>query len=153
MGIGNPLRGDDGIGIQVLEMLRMSDLPDDVILLDAGTPGIGLVNHLQDWWQTGGGQVTLVDAVCMGQIPGYWCRFSPKDVRFVSTAEPLSLHHIDLANSLALAEAIGVLPENIVIYGVEPACMDWKLGLSTPVSACLPGLVQNILSDLMEIRI
>lgn len=152
LGIGNPLRGDDGVGIRVLEMLKVSVLPKDILLLEAGVPGFGLVTHLQEWSESGGGQVTLVDAVCMGETPGVWRRFTPEEVRLIASSESLSLHQIDVANSLALADAVGVLPKNIVIYGIEPACIDWKMGISTQVSACLPDLVQNILSELTENR-
>jgi hydrogenase maturation protease len=153
LGIGNPLRGDDGVGIRVLEMLKEQDLPEDILLLDAGTPGFGLVNHLQEWAQAGGGQVTIIDAVNMGEMPGVWRRFTPEEVKMITSGEHLSLHQIDLAGGLALAEAVGILPEQIVIYGIEPACIDWKQGLSPEVSSGVPELVNNILSELEEIRV
>jgi hydrogenase maturation protease len=153
LGVGSPLRGDDGVGIQVVEMLKEQDLPEDVLLLDAGTPGFGIVNQLQDWAQAGGGQVTIIDAVSMGEMPGVWRRFTPEEVRLIASGEHLSLHQIDLAGSLALADAVGVLPEKIVIYGMEPACTDWKLGLSPEVSAGVPELVKYILSELKENRV
>jgi hydrogenase maturation protease len=153
LGVGSPLRGDDGVGIQVVEMLKEQDLPEDVLLLDAGTPGFGIVNQLQDWAQAGGGQVTIIDAVSMGEMPGVWRRFTPEEVRLIASGEQLSLHQIDLAGSLALADAVGVLPEKLVIYGMEPACTDWKLGLSPEVSAGVPELVKYILSELKENRV
>jgi hydrogenase maturation protease len=153
LGVGSPLRGDDGVGIQVVEMLKEQDLPEDVLLLDAGTPGFGIVDLLQDWAQAGGGQVTIIDAVSMGEMPGDWRRFTPEEVRLIASGEQLSLHQIDLAGSLALADAVGVLPEKLVIYGMEPACTDWKLGLSPEVSAGVPELVKYILSELKENRV
>jgi hydrogenase maturation protease len=153
LGIGNPLCGDDGVGIRVLELLKERDLPEDIQLLDAGTPGFELVSLLQEWAQAGGGQVTIIDAVSMGEIPGVWRRFTPEEVRMFASDEHLSLHQFDLAGGLALADAVGILPEQIVIYGIEPACTDWMLGLSPEVSSGMPELVNNILSELEEIRV
>lgn len=151
LGMGNPLRGDDGVGNRVIEMLKECDLPVDVLLLDVGTPGLGLVSQLHEWAQSEGGQVTLIDAVCMGQAPGTWRRFTLEEVKRIASNEPLSLHQIDLADSLVLADSVGVLSKQIVIYGVEPAYIDWTLGLSPEVNAGLPELVQNILSELREV--
>lgn len=152
LGVGSPLRGDDGVGIQVVEMLKERDLPGDVLLLDAGTPGLGIVNQLQEFTQVGGEQVMIIDAASMGEKPGVWRRFSPEEVKLIASGEHLSLHQMDLADSLALADALGVLPEKIVIYGIEPACTDWEMGLSPEVSAGVPELVKNILCELEEIK-
>jgi hydrogenase maturation protease len=153
LGVGSPLCGDDGVSIQVLELLKQHELPEDVVLLDAGTPGFEMVCQLQEWAQVGGGQVTIVDAVNMGEMPGVWRRFTPEEVRLIASGEHLSLHQVDLADSLALADALGVLPEKIVIYGIEPACTDWKMELSPEVSAVVPELVKDILGELEEIRL
>jgi hydrogenase maturation protease len=40
LGLGNPFRGDDGIGPAVIATLQNQDLPRDVVALDGGTPGL-----------------------------------------------------------------------------------------------------------------
>ena len=46
IGIGNPLRRDDGIGILLLEKLveRKENMPDDIEYIDGGTGGMNR-NH------------------------------------------------------------------------------------------------------------
>jgi len=46
IGIGNPLRKDDGIGIVLLEKLVeiKDDLPDDIEYIDGGTGGMNLLH-------------------------------------------------------------------------------------------------------------
>ena len=61
LGVGNPLLGDDGAGIRAIEMLAERDLPPNVELQEAGTPGWGLPS-----WLDGRSSVILVDAVQMG---------------------------------------------------------------------------------------
>jgi hydrogenase maturation protease len=43
IGLGNPLRGDDGVGVRVAQMLATQSLPDDVEVIDGGTQGLGIV--------------------------------------------------------------------------------------------------------------
>ena len=143
LGVGNPLCGDDGAGPRILEMLGERDLPADIQLQDAGLPGWGLPSWLEGW-----SSVILVDALDMGQSPGAWRCFQPEEVRMWMQEKSLSLHQPDLANGLALAQALNLLPEKLCLYGVQPADLTPGNALSPEVSACLPGLVEQIITDL-----
>jgi hydrogenase maturation protease len=143
LGIGNPLMGDDGVGIRVAELLADKNLPDGVTVQEAGLPGWGLPS-----WLEGRSNVILVDAVEMGALPGAWKRFRPGDLRVVLEDGSLSLHEPGLAAGLALTEALRLLPENLVLYGVQPGQTAAGNDLSEEVSACLPNLMETILNDL-----
>jgi hydrogenase maturation protease len=142
LGVGNPLCGDDAAGVRAAEMLAGRELPAGVRVEEAGTPGWGLAN-----WLEGCRRAILVDAAQMGLPPGSWRRFSTQEVKLIMSGEALSLHQPGLAEGLALAEAVGQLPEEIVIYGVEPAGYEWGQGLSPAVEAALPGLADAILHE------
>jgi hydrogenase maturation protease len=144
--VGNPLCGDDGIGPRVVKMLAECDLPPAVEVRDAGLPGWGLPSWLEGWTN-----VVLVDAVNMGAEPGCWRRFCPEDVQLGLQDENFSLHQPDLACGLALAQALDRLPQNLVVYGMQPAATDPGKPLSPQVIACLPGLVDQIIQDLGKI--
>jgi hydrogenase maturation protease len=59
LALGNVLMGDDGLGPAVAAQLRACyRFPDDVPLLDLGTPGLALCTHLEPWQR-----VILVDAL------------------------------------------------------------------------------------------
>lgn len=142
LGIGNPLMGDDGAGIEAVRILADSPLPDNVTVREAGTPGWGLVEWIKDW-----NSVVIVDAVQMGLQPGEWQRFDPSEVRLIASKDAVSLHESDLAGGLALAQALDLLPDNITFYGIEPESTDQGMMLSPIVSASLPGLVGSILNE------
>lgn len=142
LGIGNPLMGDDGAGIHAVRMLAESKLPDNVTVLEAGTPGWGLVEWIKDW-----PSVVIVDAVRMGQAPGKWQRFDASEVRLIAGQGAFSLHEMDLAGGLALAQALDLLPKHITFYGIEPETTDQGMMLSPCVSANLPGLVKSLQND------
>lgn len=47
IGVGNPLMGDDGIGIVLLEQLSSLELPQGTELIDGGCAGLNLLPLLQ----------------------------------------------------------------------------------------------------------
>jgi hydrogenase maturation protease len=143
LGIGNSLMGDDGAGILAIEMLAGAELPSSVAVEEAGLPGWGLAA-----WFEGKTRVILVDAVQMGLAPGSWRRFRPDDIQVIMESNALSLHQNDLACGLALSEALGLLPDELLLYGIEPADTSPGAGLSAEVRASLPEVVNSILHDL-----
>jgi len=149
LGVGNTLCGDDGVGPRLVEMLAEAmhsaghSLPQGIQVQNAGLPGWGLPSWLEGWKA-----VFLVDAVDMGREPGSWRKFGLEDVQYELQDETLSLHQPDLACGLALAQALDLLPERLVIYGVQPADTRPGSPLSPQVSACLPELVEQIMEDL-----
>ena len=139
LGIGNPLMGDDGAGMRVIEMLAEKGLPPNVITEAAGLPGWGLPS-----WFEGRSNVILVDAMHMGQAPGSWRCFRPEEIQVEMESDALSLHQPDLACGLALAQALELLPENLMLYGIEPSDITPGAALSSEVCASLPEIVESI---------
>jgi hydrogenase maturation protease len=145
IGIGNPLQGDDGLGACAVQMLANEVLPAGVQIEELGTPGWGLVNFLQGWQR-----VILIDAVCMGEEPGTWRRLEKDDIQLVASDQVRSLHEPGLAESLSLAQTLGLLPDEIVLYGVEPACIQPGGELSPAVRQVVTPLVKQILGELWK---
>ena len=152
LGLGNPLRGDDGIGPRVVTELHRRGLPEGVTALDFGTGGLDLLNVWQGW-----PRVIVVDAADVGRlhgeetVPGQIVRFTPDEVRFLVAPDGFSLHDAGLAEALALGEALGQdLPE-LVILSVQPARIGWGEGLSPPVEAALPALLDAVMKEIRRI--
>lgn len=154
LGIGNPLCGDDGAGIQVVQMLKQRELPPGVRVMEGGLPGWGLPTWLEGWQA-----VILVDAVEMGKPPGSWRLFQlrsthqqeeedPEPVFFKQQSESISLHQPDLANGLALADALNLLPQTLYLYGIQPGNIEVGNPLSPEVCKSIPVLVEKIIEDL-----
>ncbi len=143
IGLGNPMRGDDGVGVRVTQALMAENLPDGVQVVEGGTQGLGLVSLMEGWQR-----VILVDAADMGQDPGQFVRFTPQEARLLGDDLHLSAHEAGLRDALLLAQALNLLPDEIVIYGVQPARLTWDDGLSPQVEAAIPALVGSILDEL-----
>lgn len=145
IGIGNVLRGDDGIGAAVIEALAAHNLPPDVELLDAGTPGFEMVLLMQDY-----DRIIVIDAADMDEPPGTWRIFTPDEVRLQAGDMYLrgTLHYAGLAEALNLGAALNLLPAAITIIGIQPVNIDWIAGLSAPVAEAIPAVCAAILSRL-----
>jgi hydrogenase maturation protease len=114
-GVGNVLRRDDGFGPAVVA--RLDDLPAEVEVVETGIGGIALLQELM----TGYDGLVLVDAVDHGVVPGTIVVTEP------AVGEAVHVPDVHLANPervLAMAKALGVLPERVRIVGCQPADVD-----------------------------
>ena len=143
LGLGNSLRGDDGVGPAVIEWLDQRVLPAGVEAIDGGTAGLDIVSTLM-----GHERAVIVDAANIGRAPGAWVRVTPDVTRLKDHDTTLSLHSAGLAEALALGAALNVLPQAIIIYGVQPQNLDWAPQLSDEVRAAVPEVGQAILREM-----
>ena len=142
LGLGNPLMGDDGVGLIVLERLRNEwDLPD-VDLVDGATWGLSLLPVIED-----AESLLLVDAIAAHCEPGTIIELSRGRLP-IYLSRKLSPHQVDLRDALALAELRGRLPNEVVAIGVQPDVIDLGMELSAPVAAQLDALVRAVVKQL-----
>lgn len=143
IGIGNPLRADDGLGHHVVEALRR-EMPE-VEAVDASTYDIEIIEHLR-----GRSRAVIVDALLTGAEPGTIHRLRPEEIGetgFRRTHGPNLPSVLRLASQLYSDE----LPGEITIIGVEAEDVEsfsWKL---TPmVRSALPRVIEEIRRALSE---
>ena len=143
LGLGNPLRGDDGVGSRVVDELTRRQLPETVQIVDVGTAGLDLLHMME-----GAEQVVIVDAADLGRESGQFVRFTPHEAQLVQATNGFSLHKTSLSEVLALADALGrTLPE-MVIFGVQIANIGWGEGLSPAVETAIPALVDAVIEEI-----
>jgi hydrogenase maturation protease len=136
MGLGNPLMGDDGLGLAALErMQELWEAPPEVRLMDGGTWGMNLLPAIED-----AGSVLLLDAIDTGITPGSAVTLEHDRLpRYLGTK--VSPHQVDLRDVLGLAELRGTLPTRTVALGLQPGRVELGMGLSPEVAAGVDGLV------------
>jgi len=147
LGLGNPLRRDDGIGPRVIEELQARGLPEGVTALDGGTGGLDILRVIEGW-----DDVVIIDAADVdagrGEIaPGEFVRFTPNEAHLGESPHAFSLHHAGLAEVLALARALDRPLPSMVIFGVQPQDVGWGEGLSSDVEAKLTAVVDAVLEE------
>lgn len=142
IGLGNVLRGDDGVGVRVIQALSAQPLAPDVEVVDGGTQGLGLVPLFE-----GRERIILVDAADVGKAPGQFVRFHLAEADLPGADEHLSIHAAGLRDALRLAQALKILPDRVIIYGVQPARLDWDSELSSEVRAAVPRLAAALVEE------
>jgi len=158
VGIGNPERGDDGVGPQVSDRVseRVRALaPGEVEVASLRGDLFGLL----DCWGEAD-TVVLVDAMRAGAAPGTVRRIALGEGEAGGAAADLgaalasfaSSHSVDLAQALALAESLDRLPPRLVLYGIEAAHFEMGRGLSPAVAAAVEGVVARILEEVLCTR-
>ena len=143
IGVGTPMRGDDGLGPHVVEVLATRLGPDpevDLRVVD-GEP-----TRLIELWRDRTGAV-VVDAVRTGARPGTVHRVD-HDTAEATARGSASTHSGGVAEAIALARQLDRLPARLVVMGVEPAAVDLGAGLSEVVAQAVPDLVDRVLAEL-----
>jgi hydrogenase maturation protease len=137
LGLGNYLMGDEGVGCHVIEYLEGLDYSNQVDLLDGGTGGFHLMDHLVTHEH-----VILIDATLDDFPEGTIRVIKPK----VSKDFPpnMSTHDIglkDLITSLTLVEQ---LPD---LYLVAVSVKDYdemRITLSDKIKQTIPEIKNKI---------
>lgn len=142
LGLGNPLMGDDGVGLVALERLRERwELPDDVLLMDGGTWGMNLLPVIE-----AAERVLFLDAIRHRGEPGSPVVLHDAEIPR-ALALKLSPHQVDLKDVLAVAQLRGTLPPAVAI-GVEPEVVALTTELTPAVSESVDDLVRLALHQL-----
>ena len=142
IGLGNPLMGDDGVGLAALERLRAEWQLDDVELVDGATWGLSLLPVIED-----AERLVLVDAIAANRAPGDIIELS-RDRLPIYLTRKLSPHQVDMRDALAVAELRGRLPNDVVAIGVQPETVALGTELSAPVAQQLGALVGTVVAQL-----
>jgi len=145
--MGNLLRGDDGFGVAVADALSDRDFPASVHVVEVGISGVSMAQELLDGYDA----FVLVDAMEMGAEPGTVRvnRASVPDIDNYSDREVASfaadMHQTDPSKILVLGEALGVLPDIVVLVGCEPTSTDeLSDDLSRPVREAVPEAAEQV---------
>ena len=143
LGIGNLVMGDDGVGVRVVHNLaERYTFPNEVTVLDGGTLGLDLLPHIERCQR-----LVMIDAVETGGTPGTLVRLTGAELS-PALETKLSPHQMGLKDLLTVASLLGHLPEEMVLWGVQPENIDMTLELSPPVREQVGPLVEKVLEEL-----
>jgi hydrogenase maturation protease len=140
IGIGNVLEGDDAIGPTVVRLFEAAyRLPEDVTLVDGGTPGLDMTAYM-----AGLEALVVVDAVTAKGKPGDVVVLDKPRILNRGPVIALSPHDPGLRESILHAEFQGVAPKVITLVGVVPASIEFGCKLSPEARAALPAAVAAV---------
>ncbi len=144
LGIGNLLWADEGFGVRCVEALHQRHaLPPGVSLIDGGTQGMYLLDHV-----CAADHVLVLDAIDYHLPPGTLRVFRDAEVPVWADTK-MSLHQATFQELLSLARLRNRFPQKITLIGVQPDVLDDLGGsLSPAVRARLDEAVALAVAEL-----
>ena len=142
IGLGNRYRGDDALGLEVAERLRRAAPPDVEVREEEGEPAA-----LIELW-VHGRRVFVIDAVTTGAPPGTITRIDARTLAGAPELARRGTHAFGLGDVIELARALGRLPDELVIYGVEGERFETGAGLSEVAQRAVGAAVAQVLEEL-----
>lgn len=148
LGLGNLLCGDDGAGVAAVQRFgELYEVPPHVEVLDGGTLGLTLLTRLE-----GARAVILLDAVRTDDPPGTFVRLEGETVE-PAVRQRLTVHQVGVADLLDALRLLDDWPETMILLGVVARDLDLHVGLSPPVAATLPRMVEATVRELAALGI
>ena len=145
LGLGNPLLGDDSVGLKVVALVRerLAGRPD-VEVADEEAGGLRLMERL-----TGFDRAVLVDACVSGAAPGTVRRIGPDDLPTQRTA---IAHGIDLPRALALGLSLGLpMPASVRVVAIEAeSVLEFRDFMTPAVAAAVEPAVAAVIDEVGE---
>ncbi|MGZ8246891.1 HyaD/HybD family hydrogenase maturation endopeptidase [Methylomagnum sp.] len=147
LGIGNLLWADEGFGVRAVEEFqRRYAVPPEVIVMDGGTQGLGLLPYVQE-----AEHLVILDAVDFGLEPGTLVEKRDAEVPAVLGSKAMSLHQVSFQDVLALCQLTGREPQHLYLIGVQPVILeDYGGSLSPLVKSGLLPAVERVAAYLQE---
>ncbi len=147
IGIGNVLRGDDGIGINIIQRLQ-EIFRDNANLkfINFGEAGLGLINTIKQF-----PEVLLIDAVDAGLQPAAMRIFSLEEAVIKNSSENFSTHELTLSGVFQLLKGLG-LKVKVFVAGIQVKDMGYGKGLSDELRERAEVITQEIVSYLRDIK-
>lgn len=145
VGIGNPLLTDEGVGVHLVNRLAEKELPPGVRVVDGGTNTYDLVDVFSD-----ADQLIIVDALKAGAEPGAIYRAPLDELGLKPSEGGISLHEINFMEAMHMVRMLGYNPQ-AVVFGIEPAVIDWGLELSPIIEARMPRLLELVEQEIAAV--
>jgi hydrogenase maturation protease len=142
VGIGQPFRGDDALGLAALKawQAKHGGSPPEVDIRLLESPGLNLLEAL-----AGYSTALIVDAIATGAEPGTILRLKESDLAAFAPGAG-SAHGLGVAETLAIGRRLEPtnLPSRIDFIGIEVADLAIGQPLTAAGRGALPAAVQAI---------
>jgi len=139
IGVGNILLMDEGVGPKVVEILQKNyKFEPEIEIIDGGTLGLDLLPYIEKFKK-----ILLIDIVDFHKEPGYIGILRGEEIPpYLKTK--LSLHHVGVQDLLEIARLMGMMPEELVLVGIQPETIDMGLDLSDTIADKIIELISEV---------
>jgi hydrogenase maturation protease len=131
-------RGDDCAGLLVVRGLRSTTVTTFEVYADG-------VELMEAW--SGADRAIVVDAVVSGSKPGTVFHWDGRNLP-AGIDHPVSSHGFGMAEAIALAKHLKLLPARLDVIGIEAGHFDYGRGVSAEVATAARIVARNLAAEL-----
>jgi hydrogenase maturation protease len=146
IGLGNPDRGDDGIGPMVARHLA-GKVPADVAVIARRSD---LLSLIEDW--AGFDGIVCVDATAPLGVPGRVHRIDLSAGELSREVTLTSSHALGFAEVIELARSLRLAPREIIVYAIEADSFESGSPLTAAVAAAGRVVADEVVAEVGRLR-
>ncbi len=140
IGIGNPIMGDDGVGVAVAR--KLSEMLPEIDVIEGSVYCADLLPFLERRTMA-----IFIDGIEAGEKAGSIFRFNPREIALENNKTPLSLHEFGVSELLAAASLTDSCPENVVVYGIQVKNIGVGMELSEEVERAVKKVCDLVVDE------
>jgi hydrogenase maturation protease len=146
VGLGNPDRGDDGVGPVVAQELA-GVLPADIAVT---WPDGDVLSLIAAW--SSFDAVILIDAAAPATTPGRIHRLDLATTELPRGLNYASSHALSVADAIELARVLRLEPQGIIVYAIEGACFARGAPMTPEVAAAAAEVADRVVAEVRRLR-
>ena len=145
IGIGNEFRGDDAAGLLVVRRLKKT-LQVGVEYLEQSGEATALMEAMNQ-----ANAAILVDAVQSGAEAGQIHRYDASEQAMPAQFLRCSTHNFSVHDAIEMSRALGNLPAQLMVYGIEGTHFEPGGELSPAIQSAVMVAAQQIKKELQSL--
>jgi len=148
IGIGNPLRKDDGIGIFLLDEIKKKKniFPHKIELFDGGTGGLNLIHLFSNY-----DIVVFIDAMNLKGGTGASRFFKYEDLKLTNSNECHSSHSLDLINIIKISKKMNHNSPDFYFFGIQPKDISFGMDISKELQEKIDSMMENLVNNVNKL--
>lgn len=142
IGIGNEYRQDDAAGLIVARRMKEIALQHITVIEESGDAVV-----LMEKWAPFD-TVFICDAIFSGAQPGTIFRFDAHKTELPAIFSNCSTHDFGLLEAIELSRTLSLLPDILVVYGIEGIFFNQGQEISKEVTNSIEKTIRQVLREL-----
>ena len=145
--VGNRNRGDDGIGLAIVESIKGRLSADIAVQIWESKDALSVAAELLEIHTP----IVVVDCADMGIKGGDFRWFKQSECTIQQHLNLISTHGFGFADALALAETLG-FEQDLFFFAIQPLQIDFELELSDVLKKNIDTMSESLLVHLEKVR-
>jgi hydrogenase maturation protease len=143
-GFGNYIKGDDAIGIHIIDYINSHYKNDSFEAIEIGNNGMLFLTYFEDKPE----KIVIVDCAVMEKAPGEYVVFSPDEVETNKVNPNISTHESDVIKLIQFAKELDYPMPDIKILAIEPKSFELDSGISSELKQKIPHYAKIVIDEI-----